>query len=144
MYTGKTLLFALNWKPNGTFPSYHAVSVVQPWPYKFIVCNEQGKEASAWPRDRKWAWHHKLFLKLNPLPQFLDPPLAQTHTHTHTQSHNSHLTVIGVYSTMYLMHPNYCQIIIFLVVDSLFIICLPCDDPLSSRSRQSAHKNFDC
>ena len=38
--------------------------------------------------------------------------------HIHcTYLHNSYLTVIRVYSTMHLMHPNYCQISILLVVD---------------------------
>ena len=43
---------------------------------------------------------------------------ADIDMHIHcTYVHNSYLTVIGVHSTMHLMHPNYCQNTILLVVD---------------------------
>ena len=36
---------------------------------------------------------------------------------SHYHAHNSYLPVIGVHETMHLMHPNYWQITILLVVD---------------------------
>ena len=61
--------------------------------------------------------------------------LMITHKHAY-----SYLTVIGVHEMHGLMHPNYCQITILLVVDPPFIICLPYDDPPLSCTQQFAYK----